>query len=523
MAVVEQDSTYHLADIHHNQGCSKEKSPRHRSYYLGMDPFLEFHRAQTRRQFFGHTGLRVGGIALASLLGREMAAAAPAAGRVHAALPGLPHFAPKAKRLIYLHMNGAPSQLDLWDYKPQLKQHFDKDLPESVRNGQRITTMTSGQSRLAVAPSIFNFQQHGQSGTWVSELLPHTAKIVDEIALVKTVSTTAINHDPACTFVMTGNEVPGKASIGSWLAYGLGSESNDLPAFVVFTPSFPATGNAQALFTRMWSSGFLPTKYTGVALRGQGDPVLYVKNPPGVNPGDRRTMLDALNQLNSINHERLGDPEIQTRIAQYEMAFRMQSSVPELTDLSKESKATLEMYGEDVNRPGSFTHSTLLARRLIERGTRVVQILHRGWDQHNGLPKNLAAQVKDTDQACAALVMDLKQRGLLNDTLVVWGGEFGRTVYSQGTLTQDNYGRDHHPRNFCMWMAGGGVKGGTVFGETDDFSYNIVKDPVHINDLNATILHLMGIDHSRFSFKFQGLDQRLTGVEEHHVVKGILA
>lgn len=523
MAVVEQDSTYHLADIHHNQGCSKEKSPRHRSYYLGMDPFLEFHRAQTRRQFFGHTGLRVGGIALASLLGREMAAAAPAAGRVHAALPGLPHFAPKAKRLIYLHMNGAPSQLDLWDYKPQLKQHFDKDLPESVRNGQRITTMTSGQSRLAVAPSIFNFQQHGQSGTWVSELLPHTAKIVDEIALVKTVSTTAINHDPACTFVMTGNEVPGKASIGSWLAYGLGSESNDLPAFVVFTPSFPATGNAQALFTRMWSSGFLPTKYTGVALRGQGDPVLYVKNPPGVNPGDRRTMLDALNQLNSINHERLGDPEIQTRIAQYEMAFRMQSSVPELTDLSKESKATLEMYGEDVNRPGSFTHSTLLARRLIERGTRVVQILHRGWDQHNGLPKNLAAQVKDTDQACAALVMDMKQRGLLNDTLVVWGGEFGRTVYSQGTLTQDNYGRDHHPRNFCMWMAGGGVKGGTVFGETDDFSYNIVKDPVHINDLNATILHLMGIDHSRFSFKFQGLDQRLTGVEEHHVVKGILA
>lgn len=488
-----------------------------------MDPFLEFHRAQTRRQFFGHTGLRVGGIALASLLGRQMAAAAPAAGRVHAALPGLPHFAPKAKRLIYLHMNGAPSQLDLWDYKPQLKQHFDKDLPESVRNGQRITTMTSGQSRLAVAPSIFNFQQHGQSGTWVSELLPHTAKIVDEIALVKTVSTTAINHDPACTFVMTGNEVPGKASIGSWLAYGLGSESNDLPAFVVFTPSFPATGNAQALFTRMWSSGFLPTKYTGVALRGQGDPVLYVKNPPGVNPGDRRTMLDALNQLNSINHERLGDPEIQTRIAQYEMAFRMQSSVPELTDLSKESKATLEMYGEDVNRPGSFTHSTLLARRLIERGTRVVQILHRGWDQHNGLPKNLAAQVKDTDQACAALVMDLKQRGLLNDTLVVWGGEFGRTVYSQGTLTQDNYGRDHHPRNFCMWMAGGGVKGGTVFGETDDFSYNIVKDPVHINDLNATILHLMGIDHSRFSFKFQGLDQRLTGVEEHHVVKGILA
>ena len=488
-----------------------------------MDPLLDYHLAQTRRQFFGQVGLRAGSIALASMLGRDFASAAPAEGMIHPPMPGLPHFAPKAKRLIYLHMNGAPSQLDLWDYKPGLKDYFDKDLPESVRNGQRITTMTSGQSRLAVAPSMFKFQQHGKSGTWVSELLPHTAKIVDEMALVKTVNTTAINHDPACTFVMTGNEVPGKASIGSWLAYGLGSESNDLPAFVVFTPSFPPESAAQALFTRMWSSGFLPTKYTGVALRGQGDPVLFVKNPPGVNPGDRRTMLNALNQLNEINHARVGDPEIQTRIAQYEMAFRMQSSVPELTDLSKESKATLEMYGDDVNRAGSFTHSAIMARRLIERGTRVVQILHRGWDQHNGLPKHLRNQVKDTDQACAALVMDLKQRGLLNDTLVVWGGEFGRTVYSQGALTQDNYGRDHHPRNFCMWMAGGGVKAGSVWGETDDFSYNIVKDPVHINDLNATILHLMGIDHSRFSFKFQGLDQRLTGVEEHHVVKGILA
>jgi uncharacterized protein (DUF1501 family) len=488
-----------------------------------MNPLLDYHRLQTRRQFFGDTGLRVGGIALASMMGHGRASAAPAKGLVHPPMPGLPHFAPKAKRLIYLHMNGAPSQLDLWDHKPQLKAFFDKDLPESVRNGQRITTMTSGQSRLAVAPSMFNFQQHGKSGTWVSELMPYTAKIVDELALIKTVNTTAINHDPACTFVMTGSEVPGKASIGSWLAYGLGSLSNDLPAFVVFTPSFPTASQAQALFTRMWSSGYLPTKYTGVALRGQGDPVLYVKNPPGVNASDRRTMLDALNQLNHIQHDRIGDPEIQTRIAQYEMAFRMQSSVPELTDLAGESKATLEMYGADVHRSGSFTHSAIMARRLIERGTRVVQILHRGWDQHNSLPKLLRGQIQDTDQACAALVMDLKERGLLEDTLVVWGGEFGRTVYSQGTLTQDNYGRDHHPRNFCMWMAGGGVKGGTVYGETDDFSYNIVKDPVHINDLNATILHLMGIDHSRFSFKFQGLDQRLTGVEEHHVVKGVLA
>lgn len=486
-----------------------------------MDPFLEYHQQQTRRQFFGHVGLRAGNIALASMLGARMAQGASSA--VHVPLTGMPHFAPKAKRIIYLHMNGAPSQLDLWDYKPRLQQHFDKDLPDSIRNGQRITGMTSGQARLPVAPSMFKFAQHGRCGRFVSELLPCTAKIVDEIAVIKSVHTSAINHDPACTFVMTGSEVPGKPSIGSWLSYGLGSESNDLPAFVVFTPSFPATGNAQALFTRMWSSGFLPTKYSGVALRGQGDPVLYVKNPPGVDPSDRRAMLDALNRLNTINHDRVGDPEIQTRIAQYEMAFRMQTSVPELTDLSKESKATLEMYGADVHRSGSFTHSAILARRLIERGTRVVQILHRGWDQHSGLPKNIAAQVKDTEQACAALVMDLKQRGLLQDTLVVWGGEFGRTVYSQGTLTKDNYGRDHHPRNFTMWLAGGGVKGGVEHGETDDFSYNIVKDPVHINDLNATILQLMGIDHRKFSFKFQGLDQRLTGVEEHHPVKAVLA
>ena len=488
-----------------------------------MSPDFEHHLLQTRRQFFGQAGLRAGSIALATMMGRETAVAAPAPGMVHPPLPGMPHFAPRAKRLIYLHMNGAPSQIDLWDHKPGLQAYFDKDLPESVRNGQRITTMTSGQARLPVAPSMFKFQQHGRSGMWASELLRHTSKIVDDIALIRSVHTSAINHDPACTFVMTGSEVPGKASIGSWLAYGLGSESNDLPAFVVFTPTFPAASQAQALFTRMWSSGFLPSRFTGVALRGQGDPVLYVKNPPGVDTGDRRTMLNALNRLNEINHARIGDPEIQTRISNYEMAFRMQASVPELTDISGESKATLEMYGPDVHRAGSFTHSALLARRLIERGTRVVQILHRGWDQHNNLPRLLRGQIEDTDQATAALIMDLKQRGLLNDTLVVWGGEFGRTVYSQGTLTQDNYGRDHHPRNFCMWMAGAGVRGGTVYGETDDFSYNIVKDPVHINDLNATILHLMGIDHTRFSFKFQGLDQRLTGVEEHHPVKAVLA
>jgi hypothetical protein len=317
--------------------------------------------------------------------------------------------------------------------------------------------------------------------------------------------------------------VPGKPSIGSWLSYGLGSLSNDLPAFVVFTPNFPSASQAQALFTRMWNSGFLPTKHNGVALRSVGDPVLFVKNPPGVDPSDRRTMLDALNKLNQQTYERFGDPETQTRIAQYEMAFRMQTSVPELTNLSGESKATLEMYGPDVMKPGSYAQSAILARRLLERGVRVVQILHRGWDQHGSLPKLLAGQTQDSEQATAALVKDLKQRGMLEDTLVVWGGEFGRTVYSQGTLTETNYGRDHHPRNFCMWLAGAGVKGGITHGETDDFSYNIVKDPVHLNSLNATILHLMGIDHRRFTFKFQGLDQRLTGVEEMPVIKGLLA
>jgi hypothetical protein len=485
-----------------------------------MDPNLEHQTLQTRRQFFQGGGLRFGGLALGLLLAES---SARAAGRMHSALPGLPHVPPRAKSLIYLHMNGGPAQLDLWDYKPQLAQHFDKDLPDSVRNGQRITTMTSGQSRFPVAPSKFKFVQAGSCGTWISELLPYTKRIVDDLALVKSVHTNAINHDPACTFVMTGSEVPGKASLGSWVSYGLGSESDDLPAFVVFTPTFPATGNGQALFTRMWSSGFLPSSYNGVALRGSGDPVLYLPNPPGVAPGDRRAMLDALGRLNRRNLERSGDPETQTRISQYEMAFRMQSSVPELVDLSREPKHILDLYGPNVTKPGTFSHSALLSRRLVERGVRVVQILHRGWDQHGDLPRALTNQCLDTDQATAALVLDLKQRGLLDSTLVVWGGEFGRTVYSQGKLTHDDYGRDHHPRNFCMWLAGGGVKGGMVYGETDDFSYNVVDKPVHVNDLNATILHCLGIDHERFTFKFQGLDQRLTGVEPARVVSDMLA
>ena len=479
-----------------------------------------------RRQFFEGAGLRAGGIALGMLMGNSLARGQSTTAtdeRMHPPLPGYPHFKPRAKSLIYLHMNGGPSQIDLWDYKPGLHKYFNVELPDSVRNGQRITTMTSGQARFPVAPSKFKFTKAGQCGTWVSELIPNMEKVVDDIALVRSVHTNAINHDPACTFVMTGSEVPGKASIGSWLAYGLGSENNDLPGFVVFTPRFPNTGNAQALFTRMWSSGFLPSTYNGVALRGTGDPVLYLQDPPGVRPTDRRTMLDALAKLNQRQLDRFGDPETRTRIAQYEMAFRMQSSVPELVDVNREPKHVLAMYGPDVTTPGTFAHSALMARRLIERGVRVVQLLHRGWDQHGSLPSAIKNQCMDTDQPTAALILDLKQRGLLDDTLVVWGGEFGRTVYSQGTLTANDYGRDHHPRNFCMWMAGGGIKGGVTLGATDDFSYNIVDKPVHVNDINATILHCLGIDHERFTFKFQGLDQRLTGVEPQKVVKEILA
>jgi len=487
-----------------------------------MNPAFEFHHQQNRRQFFQGAGLKMGGLALAQLLGNKaMQGKEKGFQNMHPALPGFPHFAPKAKNLIYLHMNGAPSQIDLFDHKPVLDKHFDQDLPDSVRNNQRITTMTSGQKRFPVAPSKFAFEKCGQSGIEMSELVPHMKTIADEIAMIRSVHTEAINHDPACTFVMTGSEVPGKPSIGSWISYGLGSESQNLPAFVVFTPT--VKNPSQALFTRMWSSGFLPSKYDGVKLRGSGDPVLYVKNPPGVAPGNRRAMLDALGKLNEKNYERFGDPETQSRIAQYEMAFRMQSSVPELTDLGEESKATKEMYGPNVEKPGTYAHSAILTRRLIERGVRCVQILHRGWDQHGSLPNQIKQQCMDVDQPTAALLKDLKQRGLLQDTLVVFGGEFGRTVYCQGKLTRENYGRDHHPRNFCMWMAGGGIKPGIAYGATDDFSYNITKDPVHLNELNATILHCMGIDNHAFTFPFQGLDDRLTGVEAAYPIRDLLA
>lgn len=489
-----------------------------------MNPFFEQQWNLNRRQFFGSTGIRLGGVTLGLMGANQLFAQQNAeATRMHPSIPGLPHFPAKAQNVIYLHMNGGPAQIDTWDYKPKLAEYFDTDLPDSIRRGQRITTMTSGQKRLPVAPSMFKFNPHGTCGTWVSELMPYTAKCVDDIAVVRSVHTNAINHDPACTFVMTGSEVPGKPSLGSWLSYGLGSDSNDLPSFVVLTPTWKSGAAAQALFTRMWSSGFLSSKYTGVALRHIGDPVLYVQNPPGVSSQNRRAMLDTVAELNRRTLDQLGDPETLTRMAQYEMAFRMQTSVPELTDLSKETPATLEMYGPDVTKPGTFAASALLARRLVERGVRVVQILHRGWDQHGNLPRDLRSQCEDTDQPVGALLTDLKQRGMLDKTIVVWGGEFGRTVYSQGTLTKDNYGRDHHPRNFCMWLAGGGIQGGQVYGETDDFSYNVVSNPVHINDINATILHCLGIDHERFTVKFQGLDQRLTGVEGAKVVDKLIS
>jgi hypothetical protein len=489
-----------------------------------MNPIQEHAQAMTRRHFFKQGGLGLGTAALASLLGGE-ARSAPAGSpaKRYGGLPGLPHFAPKAKRAVYLFMSEGPSQMDLWDYKPKLNDLFDKDLPESIRKGQRLTTMTSGQSRLPIAPSKYKFSRHGKNGVWVSELLPWTAKVVDDLCLIKSVHTEAINHDPAITYICTGHQIPGRPSLGAWLSYGLGCETQDLPAFVVMTPSWTGRKEAQALFNRLWGSGFLPSKHQGVALRSKGDPVLYLSNPEGVSPAVRRRMLDSLARLNQKHHDETADPETQARIAQYEMAFRMQASVPELVDLAKEPRAVKEMYGPDIDKPGTFAYCCLLARRLLERGVRFVQLFHRGWDQHFNVGGDLPNQCRDVDQPCYALIKDLKQRGMLDDTLVVWGGEFGRTVYCQGRLTRDNYGRDHHPRCFPVWMAGGGVKPGMVYGETDDFSYNIVKDPVHIHDVNATILHCLGIDHKRLSFKFQGLDVRLTGVEDHGPVTAILA
>lgn len=480
-----------------------------------MNPFNELQLNLTRRSFFSRFGLGAGTAALASLLGESGFA------QEKTGLPGVPHFAPKAKRVIFLFQAGGPSQLELFDAKPNLEKFRAQNLPDSIRQGQRLTGMTAYQSSFPTAPSLYKFAQHGKSGATLSELLPHTAKIVDELSFIKSMHTEQINHDPAQTFALTGFQLAGRPSLGSWLAYGLGSENKDLPAFVVLV-SVGRTGGDQPLYDRLWGSGFLPSQHQGVKFHSGADPVLYLSNPPGINREVRRKFLDDLAELNQLNAKEYGDPEIQARIAQYEMAYRMQTSVPELTDLSKESDKVIESYGPDARKPGTFAYNCVLARRLSERGVRFIQLFHRGWDQHGTLPRNIKKQAEDTDQPSAALIRDLKARGMLDDTLVIWGGEFGRTVYSQGKLTADDYGRDHHPRCFSIWMAGGGIKPGVTVGETDDFSYNIVRDPVHVHDLNATILQCLGIDHTRLTFKFQGRYYRLTDVHGN-VVKQILA
>jgi hypothetical protein len=472
-------------------------------------------RALTRRTFLQRSAGGLGLGALSSLMGN------PALG-AGTALPGLPHFAAKAKRIIYLFQSGAPSQMDLFDPKPQMAAHRGNDLPASIRMGQRLTTMTSGQSKFPVAPSIFKFGQHGQSGAWFSELMPHIAKVADDLCIVRSMFTEQINHDPAITFCQTGHQLAGRPSIGSWVGYGLGSENANLPAYIVLTSFGSGRPDDQPLYDRLWSSGFLPAKHQGVKFRNKGDAVLYLSNPPGVDSSLRRGTLDDLAALNGQHHLTLGDPEIQTRIAQYEMAFKMQASVPELLDVSKEPQHILDLYGPDVKRPGSYASNCLLARRLAERDVRFVQLFHMGWDHHGNLPKALRGQCSDTDQATAALITDLKQRDLLKDTLIVWGGEFGRTIYSQGAMTEDNYGRDHHPKCFSIFLAGAGIKGGQTYGATDDYCYNITENPVHVHDLNATIMHLLGIDHTRLTYRHQGRDFRLTDIHGE-VVKPLLS
>ena len=458
----------------------------------------------TRRHFFGRSATGLGVAALATLMNESTAAESGSSG----GLPGFPNFAPKAKRVIYLFQSGGPAQMDLFDHKPNLKNLRGSELPASIRRGQRLTGMTSKQESFPVAPSKFKFSRHGKSGQELSEVLPHTASIADDICIIRTLNTKAVNHDPAITFFQTGAQLAGRPSMGSWLSYGLGSDNRDLPSFVTMV-----SGNGgQPLYDRLWGSGFLPTRYQGVKFRSVGDPVLFLSNPQGVEDRTRRRVLDDLAQLNQIKLDDFGDPEIATRIAQYELAYRMQTSVPELTDVSSEPQHIFDLYGDDSKKPGTFAANCLLARRLAERGVRFIQLFHRGWDQHAKLPKEISKQCLDTDQASAALIKDLKQRGLLEDTLVVWGGEFGRTVYCQGKLTTEEYGRDHHPRCFSIWMAGGGIKGGITHGETDDYSYNIAADPVHVYDLHATMLKCLGIDHTKLTFKFQGRYFRLTDV-----------
>ncbi|MBL9135833.1 MAG: DUF1501 domain-containing protein [Verrucomicrobiales bacterium] len=474
----------------------------------------------TRRQFFGRGKNVLGYAALASLLGPKLRLWAEGA---DATKPSLPHFAPKAKRVIYLHMVGGPSQMDLFDYKPVMGEWYDKDLPDSVRMGQRLTTMTSGQARFPIAPSKYKFERRGQCGMWVSELLPWTSQCVDEMCFIRSMHTEAINHEPAITHMQTGNQIGGRPCLGSWVSYGLGSMNSNLPTFVVLVAEPSNKEQLQAISARLWSSGYLSGEHAGVSFRSQGDPILFINNPPGVPSDLRRQQLDGLNRLNEMAYKEVGDPETHTRIQQFEMAFRMQASVPELMEVTQEPASTYQLYGDDAKKPGTFAYTALLARRLVERGVRFVQIYHNNWDHHANLGGRMPSQCKDVDQPIYGLIRDLKSRGLFDETLIVWGGEFGRTIYSQGGLTKDNYGRDHHPRCFTMWAAGGGIKGGTMYGETDDFSYNIVKDPVHVRDFHATVLHLLGIDHQRFTYKFQGLAQRLTGVEPAHVIKELLA
>jgi len=494
---------------------------------MNIDPqwtpaLQQFNASLTRRQFFrkGATGLGVA--ALSSLLGPSVFAAS------ESSVPSpesIWRIAPKAKRAIYISLIGAPSQLDLFDYEPGLTARFKEDLKDWLKQqGERLTGMTSGQQSFPLAPSMFKFAQYGQGGAWISELLPYHAKMADDLCFIRSMHTDAINHEPANQLVYTGSMITGKASMGSWIAYGLGSLNKELPTFVVLHASHSSPySNVQAITSRLWGAGFLPGKYAGVALRAKGDAVLYLKDAPGISREMRHEMMDGLSALNERSYAAIGDPEIQTRTQQFEMAFRMQASIPELADLSGESEKTYDLYGPETKTRGTFSNSALMARRLVERGVRFVQIFHRGWDQHGTLPRDLASQCKDVDQGCYGLIQDLKQRGMLEDTLVIWGGEFGRTIYCQGKLEEKDYGRDHHPRCFTVWMAGGGIKPGFIYGETDEMSYNIVKNPVHIHDLHATILHQLGMNHEKLAFTYQGLDQRLTGVEPSKVVTDILA
>jgi hypothetical protein len=485
-----------------------------------MSPIDQYGLQITRRHFFAQGSHALGWAALGTLVGADGLAGPANASPVQ---PALNHFPGKAKHIIYLHMVGGPPQMDLYDYKPVMEEFYDKDLPDSIRMGQRLTTMTSGQARFPIAPSKFKFAQHGQCGMWVSELLPWTAKMVDDMCFVRSLHTEAINHEPAITYIQTGNMNTGRPCLGAWMSYGLGSLNENLPTFVVLVAKPTNTEQVQAISARLWSSGYLPGEHAGVSFRSSGDPILYINNPPGVPPEIRRKTLDGLNALNEITYQNLHDPETRTRIAQYELAFRMQSSVPELADIASEPESTFALYGDEAKKPGTFANTALLCRRLVERGVRFVQVYHNNWDTHANVAGRLPDQCRDVDQACYGLIQDLKQRGLLDSTLVIWGGEFGRTIYSQGGLSRENYGRDHHPRCFTIWMAGGGVQGGTIYGQTDDFSYNIVENPVHLRDFHATILHLLGFDHQRFTVRHQGLDQRLTGVEHARVVRELLA